>query len=422
MKKKMSRIFCFALILTLALALVGCNSDSTSGSSSKDKKELVFWNVFTGPDGKNMQQIIDNYNKTNPEYKVKNISMKEGNMYTKIPTVVNSGKNIPDVTIVHAERIKQYVDNEMLTPYDNYLSNFADIKEENYVKAGWDIGNIDGKRYSLPLDVHSFVMYYNKDLVEKYAPNALDDNVVTFDEIKAAGDLSKKDKIDAMGLTWMRPTFLSIYAQLGGDITSDGQAPTLDTPEAAETLELLKSLVDGKYTNKDGQDPGQTFKSGKSIFFPEGIWMQNSLNEVKTLNWGMTNFPQVSADKVVNWTSSHQFVMFNSKERTDEKTEGVIKFLDYLRQNSIPWAEAGQNPASLANVDDPKVQELPQTFLVKDEKQMATLKIFDYKYNGFVVDAIDKIAGDAAFGKVKIPEALKKAQKEVEDKIAQNEK
>ena len=223
MKKKMSRIFCFALILTLALALVGCNSDSTSGSSSKDKKELVFWNVFTGPDGKNMQQIIDNYNKTNPEYKVKNISMKEGDMYTKIPTVVNSGKNIPDVTIVHAERIKQYVDNEMLTPYDNYLSNFADIKEENYVKAGWDIGNIDGKRYSLPLDVHSFVMYYNKDLVEKYAPNALDDNVVTFDEIKAAGDLSRKDKIDAMGLTWMRPTFLSIYAQLGGDITSDGQ-------------------------------------------------------------------------------------------------------------------------------------------------------------------------------------------------------
>jgi multiple sugar transport system substrate-binding protein len=421
MKKKMLRIFSISLMLALVLGLVGCNSDSTSGSG-KGNKEIVFWNVFTGPDGKNMQQMIDAYNKTNPEYKVKNVSMKEGDMYTKIPTVVNSGKNIPDVTIVHAERIKQFVDNDMLTTYDDYLGNFKDIKEESYVKAGWDIGNIDGKRYSIPLDVHSFVMYYNKDLVEKYAPNALDDNIVTFDEIKAAGELSKKDKINAMGLTWLRPTFLSVYNQLGGDITADGQAPTLDTPEAAEALKLLKSLVDGKYTNKDGEDPGQIFKSGKSIFWPEGIWMQNGLKEVKTLNWGMTNFPQVSTDKIVNWTSSHQFVLFNSKERTDEKTEGVIKFLDYVRQNSIPWAEAGQNPATLAHVDDPKVQDLPQTFLVKDEKQLGSLKIFDYKYNGFTVDAIDKIAGDAIFGKIKIDEALKKAQKEVEDKIAQNEK
>ena len=47
--------------------------------------------------------------------------------------------------------------------------------------------------------------------------------------------------------------------------------------------------------------------------------MQNSLNEVKTLNWGMTSFPQVSADKIVNWTSSHQFVMFNSKKALMKK-------------------------------------------------------------------------------------------------------
>ncbi|MEH7504155.1 extracellular solute-binding protein [Neobacillus drentensis] len=422
MKKRITKIFSIALIFTMALALSACSSKSSSGSASKDSKELVFWNVFTGPDGKNMQKIVDDYNKTNPEYKVKNVSITADDMYAKIPTVVNSGKNIPDVTIVHAERIKQFVDKGMLTPYDDVLGNYPDIKEENYVKAGWDIGNLDGKRYSIPLDVHSFVMYYNKKLVEKYAPHALEDNIVTFDEIKAAGDLAKKDGVTAIGLTWMRPIFLSLYNQMGGDITSDGEKPTLDTPEAAKALELLKSLVTEKYTNKDGQDPAQLFKSGKAIFYPEGIWMQNSLKDIKTLEWGMTNFPQVSTDKVVNWTSSHQFVMFKSKDRDDKRTQGVIKFLDYVRQNSNPWAEAGQNPASLLNVNDAKVQTLPQTFLLKDEKERATLKIFDYKYNGFVAEQIDKIAGDAAFGKVKISDALKKAQKAVEDKIAQDEK
>ncbi|WP_191559794.1 extracellular solute-binding protein [Metabacillus idriensis] len=421
MKKKMSAMISFALICTLVFALAGCSSKSSSGSENAGK-EIVFWNPFTGPDGKNMQKIIDDYNKTNPDYKVKNVSLKEQDMYTKIPTVVNSGKNIPDVTIVHAERIKQFVANDMLTPLDDSLTNYPDIKAENYVKAGWDIGDLDGKRYSVPLDVHSFVMYYNKKLVDKYAPNALDDNVVTFDEIKQAGDLAKKDDIKAMGLTWMRPIFLSIYNQMGGDITSDGEAPTLDTKEAADTLKLLKSLVNDKYTNKDGQDPGQLFKSGKAIFYPEGIWMQNGLNEVKSLEWGLTNFPQLSEDKIVNWSSSHQFVMFNSKERNESKSEGVIKFLDYIRQNSLPWAEAGQNPAALATLEDEKFQNLPQSFLVKDQKQQETLKIFDYQYNGFVADEIDKFAGDAAFGKVKIEDALKKSQKAVEDKISQSQK
>lgn len=417
MKITMKSMFSLFVLISLVFTLVGCSSNSTSGANSK---ELVFWNPFTGPDGKNMQQIINNYNKTNPEYKVKNVSLKEQDMYTKIPTVVNSGKNIPDMTIVHAERIKGFAANEMLTPFDEALTDFPEIKEENYVKSGWDIGNLEGKRYSLPLDVHSFVMYYNKKLVEKYAPDVLEDNIVTFDEIKAAGEKAKKDNIKAVGITWTRPIFLSLYHQFGGDITSDGEKPTLNTPEAAEALNLLKSLVDEKLTNKDGEDPGQLFKSGKQIFYPEGIWMQNGLNEVKSLEWGMTNFPQISTDKVVNWSSSHQFVMLNSKDRNQEKTNGVLEFLDYLRQNSLPWAEAGQNPAALATLEDPKYLELPQSFLVKDEKQQETLKIFDYQYNGFVVDEIDKMAGDAIFGKVKIEDALKKAQKSVEDKISQN--
>ncbi|MFS0882629.1 extracellular solute-binding protein [Metabacillus niabensis] len=337
---KKTAVLMFTILLVFVMALSGCSSSSSSGSDSA-KKEIVYWNPFTGPDGENMKQIVNDYNKTNPEYKIKNVSITEGDMYTKIPTVVNSGKGIPDLTIVHAERIKQFVDSDMLTPYDDYLADYPELKAENYVPAGWNIGDLNGSRYSIPLDVHSFVMYYNKELLEKYAPTALDDNVVTFDEIREAGVKSRKDGITGFGFTWTRPIFLSIYNQLGGDITNDGETPTLNTPEAKRTLELLKGLVDDKITNKDGEDPGQLFKSGKAIFYPEGIWMQNSLNEAKKLNWGLTNFAQVSPDKIVNWTSSHQFVMFKDENRSEEKAKGIMDFLDYVRQNSLPWAKAG---------------------------------------------------------------------------------
>ncbi|WP_026566761.1 extracellular solute-binding protein [Bacillus sp. UNC41MFS5] len=419
MRKK--AVLMFSVLFAMMMVLSGCSSSSSSSSASA-KNEIIYWNPFTGPDGENMKQIVNEYNKTNPKFKVKNVSIEADDMYKKIPTVVNSGKGIPDLTIVHAERIKQFVDNDLLTTYGDKLADYPEIKAENYVPAGWNIGDINGSRYSVPLDVHSFVMYYNKDLLEKYAPNALDDNVITFDEIKAAGELSKKDKIAGIGITWTRPIFLSIYNQLGGDITSDGEKPTINTPEAKQALELLKGLVDDKITNKDGEDPGQLFKSGKAIFYPEGIWMQNSVNEAKKLNWGLTSFPQISPDKIVNWTSSHQFVMFKDKNRSEEKTKGIMDFLDYVRQNSLPWAQAGQNPAALATLDNPEYQELPQSFLVKNPEMQKTLKIFDYKYNGFVVEEVDKLVGDAIFGKLNIDKGLKAAQKAVEDKIASNNK
>jgi multiple sugar transport system substrate-binding protein len=417
MKKKV--VFMFSILIVIAMALSGCSSSSSSGSA---KNEILYWNPFTGPDGENMKQMVNEYNKTNPKYKIKNVSITADDMYTKIPTVVNSGKGIPDLTIVHAERIKQFVGNDLLTTFDDKLADYPEIKAENYVPAGWNIGDIDGSRYSVPLDVHSFVMYYNKDLLEKYAPNALEDNVITFDEIREAGEISRKDGITGIGLTWTRPIFLSIYNQLGGDITSDGETPTLDTPEAKEALELLKGLVDDKIANKDGEDPGQLFKSNKAIFYPEGIWMQNSLNEAEKLNWGITSFAQVSPDKIVNWTSSHQFVMFKDENRSEEKTKGMMDFLDYIRKNSLPWAQAGQNPATLATLDNPEFKELPQSFLVQDPKLQESLKIFDYKYNGFVAEEVDKLVGDAMFGKLEIDKGLANAQKAVEDKIANNKK
>lgn len=412
-------VLMFSILFVVMTVLSGCSS-SSSGSEASSKNEIVYWNPFTGPDGENMKQIVEEYNKTNPKYKVKNVSIEADDMYKKIPTVVNSGKGIPDLTIVHAERIKQFVDNDLLSTYDDILADYPEIKAENYVPAGWNIGEIDESRYSVPLDVHSFVMYYNKDLLEKYAPNALDDNVITFDEIREAGEKSQKDKITGIGITWTRPIFLSIYNQLGGDITSDGEAPTLDTPEAKEALQLLKGLVDDKIANKDGEDPGQLFKSGKAIFYPEGIWMQNSLNEAKKLNWSLTSFPQISPDKIVNWTSSHQFVMFNDENRSEEKTKGMMDFLDFVRENSLPWAKAGQNPAALATLENPEFKELPQAFLIEDLELQKSLKIFDYKYNGFVAEEVDKLVGDAIYGKLDIDKGLKAAQKAVEDKISTN--
>ena len=109
----------------------------------------------------------------------------------------------------------------------------------------------------------------------------------------------------------------------------------------------------------------QLFLTGKEIFHPEGIWMVNQIRESK-IKFGLTNAPQVSADpkKMVNWSSSHQFVLLKQAKRNTAKTKATLKFINWVRTHSIHWAEAGQNPASQAITKNKAYQKMGQSFLL----------------------------------------------------------
>lgn len=403
----------------VALGLSGMILGACGGGT--DPNEITFWNPFTGPDGENMQAIIDEYNDTDPEYPVNNISMAADDMYSRIPTVVNSGSGIPDLNIIHAERIVQFRDADLLTSFEDHMGDFEGLSADNYVPEAWDIGELDGERLALPLDIHTFVMYYNPTLVEQYGPEILEDDIITFDEIREVSERAAEDGITGLALTWMRPTFLSVMAQNGGDITEDGQNPTLDTQESIDTFELYIDMYEEGITNEEGSEPLPMFLSDELVFFPEGIWMQNEMINAD-FEYGMTHFPQVSddMDNVVNWASSHQFVMFNSDDRDDEKAQGVVAFIDWLRDNSIEWARAGQIPATLQLLEDGEYQDMPQSFFVESEENQDTMRIFEYKYYGYVSEWLDANVFDVVFGRVSPEDAAQDMQREVQDMIDQD--
>ncbi|WP_265457899.1 extracellular solute-binding protein [Enterococcus sp. HY326] len=419
---KKTKLFAGLLVASSCFTLLtGCGGSSDGSSSEASANEITFWNPFTGADNSNLLKLIDEYNATDPDFKIKNVSLKETDMYSKIPTVVNSGKNIPDLNIVHAERIQQYVDNDMLESYDDILGDYTNITAENYVAEAWNLGEIDGSRYSLPFDIHNWGTYYNQDLLEKYAPNALDDNILTFDEITEAGKKAAADDVRGIAVTWVKPNYLSLLAQEGGSLSEDGITPTLDTAAATDAITEWKTLFDEGVTTKDGEDPTQLFLAGKLLFMPEGIWLQNNIKDAE-FEWGLTNSPQLSDDisQTVNWASSHQFVMFKNSERSEEKTQGIMDFIEWIRTNSVEWAKAGQNPASLDILSNEEYQEMPQSLFISSAEEQATLKIFDYKYNGYVAEYLDANGFDAIFGKTSIEDFVNNMQKEVADKVAKD--
>ncbi len=404
--KLIKTVFSAGALAALALSLSACGSS---------KNEVTLWNPFTGADGEFFQKIVDNYNETDPEIKIKNVTVPD--MYSKINTVMNSNKDkdVPDLTVMHVERVELFQSQDLIDPMTKVLEGQSDIKAENYVKSAWDGGEVDGVRYTVPLDVHSSPMYYNKDLLEKYLPNALDDGAITIDEVNEIAPKAKADGNITYPINVETWTSMAMTTSQGGSIEKDG-IPTINTPEMKKTYEALNHFVEIGATQEDGDEPVQAFQTGKSVFLQGGTWDISGLKEIEDLNWGITNTPTFNAAVLSNWTSSHQFGLLK-KERTDEKMKAIGEFLDYVRENSEVWAESGQNVASSAIFEAESYKEYPQSFLVSDQKELDSLKIYDFKNNGITQDALGTYARDMIFGRMDISEGLEKAQQQVDDKL-----
>lgn len=398
------------LALGAVFMLAGCGS-------KKDAKTITFWNPLTGDDGAYMDNMVKEYNKTEPEYPVKAVVTSD--MYTKIYTVMNSKKDVPDLTLIHADRVPGFVQSDMLEPMDDVIKDKTEINADNYLPQAWSAGTVDGKQYTVPLDIHSSAMYYNIDLMKEYGVESfLDDNVVTFDEMMSLqGKMKDGDYVvnNAL-LSWC---ILAQIVNLGGDISDADGNPTVNTPEMKEALEALKEVADAGLMTPNGEDGYLMFQSGNVLFSTDGTWTSTAHDAVEGLNYGVTNIYAFSPDKFTNRGSSHMFSMLKNEERTDEKEAGIADFIEYIRENSMEWAKAGQIVASKEVIESDEFKNYKQSFFTSSPKEEESLHIFTYIHYPYVEEAINTYCLDIVYGDMDLDEGLQTMQKFVEDKIAE---
>ena len=400
-----------SLSLLVAVLLVLAMLPATAFAAT----ELDFWTVFTGEDGVNMDQLVEEFNAANPEIKVNHMKMDASDLYTKAPLAVAAGEGVPDLAVVHAERMPKFVEDGLIMPIDKVMES-GKFTPDMYMSAGWNLGEIEGKRYALPLDVHSWVCYVNLDLLAEYdlETPVLEDNIITWDEVKAVGEKSAADSVTGIGLTWNRPYILSMYYQKGGKVSEDGINATFNNDTFTGVLDDLQAMHDSGITSVDGDDPfAGLLVGGMEVFCPEGIWMNNGLKGVD-FNYTMALFPQYDPANVTFWASSHQMVEF-TKETTDEKQEAIATFIDYVRNNSMLWAEAGQTVAALELLNDPAYQEMKQAFLADYADSMV---VSNYKYYGLAMDTLDPMGFESVFGRMSSAEYAQSLQQKVDEKVA----
>lgn len=411
-------ITAFLAAVTAASLVIGCgNSGSASTADNGNtapgsKGSIEFWTVFTGEDGSSMQAIVDAYNATNPQYTVNHRALEAKDLYLNVPLAIQSGQGVPDVVINHIERIPVFQENGFLTDLKPLLEENG-ISPDNYNTRAWEMSDLNGGHFGIPLDVHSFIMYVNMDLYEQYGNGELDDGVVTWDEIYAAANDLTAANLIPFPITWQRANFLSSYGQLNGSLSADGQTPDFNNRDAIKVMELWRDLYDKGYTIKEGDAPWEMFLGGQAMFCPEGCWMYNSVKEAG-LNVKMIDYPVFDVNAKGNWTSSHQFVIPKDDKRDPEKVKAIFDFIDFVGNNSLEWAKAGQVPAHVSIKENAEFREMPQAFLAEYNEE---LKLYDFKYYGYAVDALDKITGEVLFGRMTPEEGLNQAVRETKDSI-----
>ncbi|WP_379133967.1 ABC transporter substrate-binding protein [Paenibacillus sp. sgz500958] len=318
----------------------------TGGSTSGKKTEILFWSPFSGSDGPFMKKIVDKYNSSQDQYKVKFVIQPNGEYYKQLDVALSTGKERPDLMIMHVDQVPTYQSKEQLQPVDE-LAVAAGINSADFAEAPVKYATIDSKLYTIPLDIHPVVMYYNKDLFEKAGITAPPTNRAEFDAaVEKLTDKSKGVYGYVVPTLWPQQfIFPSLVWQNGGELWN-GTDVAYNSPEAVEMVEWLRGMVDKGVSPANVQQDGENtlFLQGKNAIQFNGPWMKSQFDEAG-LNYGVAVMPQIGKAKQAIYAGSHGFVV--PKAVTDSNTlAGIGDFLKYVSGNSLDWAESGQAVAS----------------------------------------------------------------------------
>ena len=413
----MKKIAKLATVCALALTIGGLSGCSGEGSTSKgNDSEIIVWSQVTGPDAQAAKTTFDAYNKTNPRVKVKMLTMKKDTFNAKLATTARSGKDVPDIAWVASEEVPSWQSQGILETWDKLIKG-TKLTNDAYLPAAWKAGQVENSQYGIPGTMGTWVMYYNKDLVKKYVPGAMDDGIATFEEIEKAGAAAKSDGIYSYSNSWPFQNYDNLYLQMGGNWTDGSGSISVDNQTSTKVFEELKKLNEVGYMVPNGKEAIKLFMNGKLIFMPEGTWQLSTVKDA-SFDWGETTVPQWNPENLVQCSGADQYVIVKNKNgRSEQKQKGMVAFMEWLQSNQLEMLKSGANPSAKAMLDNPEYASMPQSFLLKQEKIAKAVQVINTPGLSYVNTEIDARAWDMITGKAEIKQTMQQIQKIAEQKM-----
>ena len=250
----MKKIVKGLIIAGVLVLLSACGKSGTQKEQTDDgKQKITFWGSWSGTQVDQLNQLIDQYNKSQDSYTV--TYKVQDNVEEKLLTGMAGGE-IPDVIMWDRVNTKIYAEKNALLDLDSLIEkdhiDLNDFYEETVKEM-----SADGKQYGIPLLVDNRSLFYNKKLLAQAGVTP----PKTWEELLNVAEKTTKWEgkqlvqagfsLDDVGLfnMWLQ--------QAGGTMLSEDGKPTAFNSKAGlEVLNFWNQLLNEKKVYQQGFNDG----------------------------------------------------------------------------------------------------------------------------------------------------------------------
>lgn len=266
--------------------------------------------------------LIKDFEKQNPDIKVEFLHIPQ-NYFQKLHLLFASNL-APDVVFINNYYAPKYIKAGLLED----LSNFVDKKQ--YFSKSIESFTYDNKIYAVPRDVSDLVIYYNKDLFDKYNIPYPQKNWTLNDYVK----ISKKFVQHGIWGTSYETELLYLMPFLmsngTGVLSDDTKQFVLNQEQALDTLDFYADIaykynVAPKKQESASLTMAQLFLQQKTAMHLSGRWLVPKYRQEAKFDWDIISFPNGTKGSVVNIDSSGYALSKSSRNK-----EAALRFIDYI--------------------------------------------------------------------------------------------
>ena len=191
----MKKVFILIPITLVILMLVCSNHFNRRFADSPVRPtEITYWQYWTAFEGKAIEGLVDKFNKTHPDIKVKMLTISEPHKKTLLSII---GGTPPDVISSIAAWVPELSSKGALIPLDDFCTKY-DITKEKFIPVYWKMLNLNGHTWALPTTPTSTALYWNKDMFKEAGLDP-DKPPKTLEELEnISNKITKKDKSGRM--------------------------------------------------------------------------------------------------------------------------------------------------------------------------------------------------------------------------------
>jgi multiple sugar transport system substrate-binding protein len=372
-QKGTSLIKFIVLVMITVLVLVGCSGGNSSnnkdteaktGGASGGKVTLTFWNGFTAADGEVLKEIVNRYNEENKDkVEIKMDILPWTELYTKLPPAIATN-TAPSFILTSPAQAAAYIKNGSLQDMDDFFSASGADKAD-FSESALKLGQVDGKQYTIPMQVFGLFLYWNKDLFKaagldpEKPPQTMEEMAEYAVKLTDAG----KNQF-GLGLpTADAAPYYSYYLRANGGDAVDlaNKKSVLDSPENLKTLQWLQDLaLNKKVTPQGGTGPDvdKLMQSGKLGLYVNGPWLIPGMKN-NGINFGVALPPKGSV-KQTTLLDGNMFAI--PKGTSEEEKKAIYDFVKYWTSTAIvkEWSTRNGFPPFLKSVaEDTEVKSDP---------------------------------------------------------------